>query len=295
MLMPAATRWPLGATGIATSGMALGCARLGSALTPLDRQQSIALLRQAHALGVRHFDTASIYGQGDSERLLGEALAPYRDSICLASKAGQLLTPRQAVLAQFKPLVRWVAARRQGVHARVAQARAQGVPRCFEPGHIERSLRASLQRLRTDHLDLFYLHSPAPEVLDDEALFARLEQLQRQGLFTALGVSCDDLALAQRAATHACVQVVQFEFDGSAPAQAVADELARQGKAAVLRGLARWRAGAGDAGDAGVVRGLRQMLALPSFGGVLVGTTDTGHLQHNLGAFQRALALHDTA
>lgn len=276
--------------------MALGCARLGSALTPLDHAQSIALVRQAYALGVRHFDTASIYGQGDSERLLGEALAPHRAQVCLASKAGQLLTPRQAMLAHFKPVVRWVAARRQGVHRRVAQARAQGVPRCFEPGYIEQSLRTSLQRLRTDHLDLFYLHSPAPEVLDDAALFARLAQLQREGLFKALGVSCDDLALAQRAAAHGQVQVVQFEYDGSAAAQALAAELAQQGKAAVLRGLGRWRAEAPvGAADAAVVRGLRQMLDLPAFGGVLVGTTDTGHLQHNLGAFQRALALSDTA
>lgn len=281
---------------VVAAGMALGCARLGSALTPLDRTQSIALLQRAYALGVRHFDTASIYGQGDSERLLGEALAPYRDRICLASKAGQLLTPRQALLAPLKPLVRWVAARRQHVHQRVAQVRAQGVPRCFEPGYIARSLHASLQRLRTDRLDLFYLHSPAPEVLEDAALFARLAQLQRQGLFGVLGVSCDDLVLAQRAAAHPQVQVVQFAFDGGPQSRAVADTLERSGKTAVLRGLAQWRdaAAPGD-GDAAMVRGLRQMLDLPACAGVLVGTTDAGHLQHNLGAFQRALAEQDAA
>lgn len=279
------------AEGIAIAGMALGCARLGSALTPLDRRQSVALVRHAYALGVRHFDTASIYGQGDSERLLGEALAPYRDEVFLASKAGQLLTPRQAVLAQFKPVLRWLAARRQGVHGRVAQARAQGVPRCFEAGYIARSLHASLRRLRTDRLDLFYLHSPAPAVLADDALFTQLDCEQRAGRFGLLGVSCDDLELALRAAAHPAVQVVQFEFDGSAQAQAVAHALTRGGKTAVLRGLAHWRAG----GNAALVQGLRQMLSLPAFAGVLAGTTNADHLQHNLSAFQRALALHQTA
>jgi aryl-alcohol dehydrogenase-like predicted oxidoreductase len=274
--------------------MALGCARLGSALTPLSRRESLALIDQAYAWGVRHFDTASIYGQGDSERLLGEALAGRRDQVVLASKAGQVLTPRQQWLAHFKPVVRWLAARRGDVQAQVAQTRARGVARCFTPDAIEASLHASLRRLRTDHLDLFYLHSPTPEVLADEALFARLAQCQRQGLFGRLGVSCDDLALAQAAGAHDQVQVVQFEFDGSPAARQLLERLAREGKSAVVRGLSRWRAAA-TSGDASVVQGLRQLRDWPAVRTVLVGTTRTSHLQHNLDAFQRALELQDTA
>lgn len=286
-------RFSVGSTGITTSTLALGCSRLGSALTPLGKRESIAFIQRAYALGVRHFDTASIYGQGDSERLLGEALQGQRAEVCLSSKAGQLLTTKQAVLAHFKPAVRWLAARRQGLRSRVAQARAIGVPRCFEPDFIERSLNASLKRLRTDHLDLFYLHSPDIEVLDDGALFERLDRLQRRGLFKALGVSCDELALARRAAAHDRVQVVQFEFDGSAEARALVAEMAERAKPAVLRGLLKWRTQAAlpGNGENALVHGFQHALELPGRGGVLIGTTSAEHLQENIAAFRRASQL----
>ncbi|WP_162243951.1 aldo/keto reductase [Pseudorhodoferax sp. Leaf265] len=265
--------------------LVFGCSRLGSALTPLDRQASIALVRRAYDLGVRHFDTASIYGQGDSERLLGAALEPDRAKVSLASKAGQLLTPKQAALAHLKPLVRWLAARRGGLRQRVAQTRAQGVPRCFQPDFIERSLRESLARLRTDHLDIFYLHSPSPEVLGDAALFTRLAALQRQGLFLKLGVSCDDLQLAQLAAAHAAIEVVQYEFDGSAAAADVMQALTREGKSGLVRGFSRL---VGQAWE-GTSHAWPQKLRAPAFSGLVMGTTSITHLEQNVAAFRSVL------
>ena len=277
----------LGRTGITTSALALGCARLGSALTPLSRRDCVALIDEAFRLGVRHFDTASIYGQGDSERYLGEALRHRRSEVCLSSKAGQRLTGRQAFLSTFKTPIRWMAARRGALRDSVAVQRARGVPRCFDPDYIERSLHDSLRRLRTDHLDIFYLHSPDASVLTDDALMARIEALRRQGLFRAFGVSCDDEAVAWKAATHVAVQVVQFAFDDTPRGQALLCELARLGKLAVLRGLTASTSPQRLVGDA-LSRRFRQALPLPALGGLIVGTTSAQHLRENVAAFRRA-------
>jgi aryl-alcohol dehydrogenase-like predicted oxidoreductase len=278
----------LGRTGITTSTLALGCARIGSALTPLGRRDCVRLIEAAFELGVRHFDTANVYGQGDSERYLGEALERHRDRVCLSSKAGQRLSPAQLVMSTFKTPLRWLAARHGETRRRVSQRRAQGLPRDFDPARIEASLHASLRRLRTDHLDIFYLHSPGPAVLDDAALMERLERLRERGLFRAFGVSCDAIESAWQAAAHPMVQVVQFEFD-EAGGPALLRELARCGKLAVLRGCAQHRASARQTPQELSER-IGRTLALPAIGGLLVGTTQLQHLRENVEAFRRAAA-----
>ncbi len=274
------------ASGLVTSALALGCARLGSALTPLGRRECIDLIDQAFALGVRHFDTASIYGQGDSERYLGEALQRHRGQVCLSSKAGQRLSAKQALVARFKTPIRWFAAQRGGLHRRVANERAGGVPRCFEPAWIEASLHASLKRLRTDHLDVFYLHSPSAEVLADAALMARIAALRRQGLFRAFGVSCDDHDVAWRAAATEGVDIVQFAFDDTSDVHALMRAVAAQGKRAVLRGFMQGT-GAASAPSETLAERFQRVLGLPGFGGLIIGTTNPQHLRANVTALGR--------
>jgi aryl-alcohol dehydrogenase-like predicted oxidoreductase len=257
--------------------LVFGCARIGSTLSPLDAVQSIALLRRAYELGIRHFDTASCYGQGDSERLLGAALAPLRAEVYIASKAGQRLSTVQQLLLPFKqPLRRWVR-QRSGLRGAVAQRRARGLPKCFEPGYIERSLDASLERLRTDHLDLFYLHSPPPEALrEPEPLLRVVERARAAGKLVRFGVSCDEPATAEAALALPGVEVLQLEHDGSARCTAILERAAALGIAIYLRGAAR-------AADA--VQALRAQLALPGVAGVLMGTLQLAHLEQNVHAF----------
>lgn len=275
--------------GRSIPSLALGCARIGSALTPLSRRECVALLDAAFTLGVRHFDTASIYGQGDSERYIGEALRAHRAEVCLASKAGQRLTAKQALVAQFKTPIRWLAARRGTVRQRVADQRAQGVPRCFDPNYLERSLVNSLKRLRTDHLDIFYLHSPEAAVLDDDPLMRRIEQWRAKGLFRAFGVSCDEDALAWKAATHRSVDIVQFAFNSTARAPELLDTLARHDKRAVLRGFLSAAPQVGTAPDA-LREALRPALGLPAVEALIVGTTRLNHLRANAQAYRQAVA-----
>ncbi|MFM9916813.1 MAG: aldo/keto reductase [Rhizobacter sp.] len=284
----------LGRTGITTSALVLGCARLGSALTPLGRRECVALIEEAFDLGVRHFDTASIYGQGDSERYIGEALQNRRSQVCLSSKAGQRLGSKQALMSRFKTPIRWLAARRGTLRQGVAAQRSKGIPRCFEPGYIERSLHDSLRRLRTDHLDIFYLHSPDAEVLDDDELMASVDVLRAKGMFRAFGVSCDDEKVAWKAAAHGAVQVVQFAFDDHPNGRSLLRELACRGKLAVLRGFTASESRERLTGEALSLR-FRQVLPLPALGGLIFGTTSAQHLRDNIAAFERAAAAERAA
>jgi aryl-alcohol dehydrogenase-like predicted oxidoreductase len=259
----------------------------------LNKSGSLDFIRHACSLGVRHFDTASIYGQGDSERLLGEALQAMRASVFLATKAGQRLTPRQQLMRPLKPLIRSLLRRRPrptagpaavasppAMASLVAAQRARGVDYCFEPGFLLSSLAASLRRLRTDHVEIFYLHSPPPQELANPALWRALDGARRSGQFGQLGVSCDDLATAEAALACTSVEVLQFEPDDGPRS----DELLRRAADSGVRVYARLGARRQDGRDAALLR----LIGAPAVEGVLMGTTRAEHLVDNLQAFAAA-------
>lgn len=129
----------------------------GTAL--VSRARSVNLITQAYGLGVSVFDTAPAYGNGEAERRLGAALRRIgRERVIVSTKAG---------------LTSHGLARRR---------------RDFSPAGIEASVRASLDRLGVDGIDLLFLHGPDPDELTP-ALFAALEDLKRAGAFAALGAA----------------------------------------------------------------------------------------------------------
>lgn len=270
-----------------TPGFALGCARLGSVQTPMNAKQCVDLLHFAYDLGVREFDTASIYGQGDSERYLGQAFGHLRANVQLCSKAGQRLSTKHALLSHFKTPIRAIMKRRKSAQNLVATQRDAGVPRCFDPDYIARSLDQSLKRLRTDYLDIFYLHSPDETVMRDPALRDRLLSLKASGRFRRLGISCDDDLTAQASAEDPDIDIVQFAITPTAACAQILDTLARTGKKAVVRGLmAGSSEGMND--QARLAGRIRASIAHPAVQSIIVGTTKKAHLQQNYQAFLTA-------
>ena len=278
----------LGSTGTATPALALGCDRLGSTLTPLNCDQSLALLQDAFELGIRHFDTASIYGQGDSERYIGKAFKGRRNEVCLATKAGQRLTPVQAIAAKFKTPIRLLIRLRGSVRQVVRRQRATGVNYCFDPAYIESSLSGSLRRLQTDRVDIFYLHSPPLEALRDGRLMSLMERQRQEKRIGAIGVSCDDLEIALAAVAHPLIEIVQYDLADKPLCQEVLETAARNGKVSLVRGIARRAAQQAGNFEENLVLGFRSALALPSVGGVIIGTTNAQHLRINTAGFGRA-------
>jgi aryl-alcohol dehydrogenase-like predicted oxidoreductase len=143
---------------IQVSAIGLGCMNLSHAYgTPPSPKEAEALLLRALDLGVTHFDTAALYGFGANEELVGRALAPHRDKIFLASKCGMT-----------------------GVDGkRVIDGR---------PEVLKQTCEAALKRLRTDHIDLYYLHRWDKQVPIEESMGA-LSELVKEGKIGAIGLS----------------------------------------------------------------------------------------------------------
>src|SRR5437762_4938491 len=126
----------LGKSGLEVSAIGLGCMGMSFGYgRPKDKQEMISLLHAAVERGVTFFDTAEVYGPFTNEELVGEALAPFRERVVIATKFGFKLDPNGKQI---------------GVDSR--------------PEHIRRVADASLQRLRTDVVDLFYQRRVDPEV-----------------------------------------------------------------------------------------------------------------------------------
>lgn len=257
--------------------LGLGCSRLGSTLGGCTGEAAIRLVRHARDAGVRLFDTADIYGQGDSERLLGAALRDRRDEVVLVTKAGQRFTPAQRVATLAKAPLRRLAAVAPSLRAGIARHRSGSLPRDYSPAHLRRGIEGSLRRLGTGRIDLFLLHSPDAETLRRGEASAMLDDAVRSGLIGGWGVSCDDLDAAEVALSIPQLAGIQLPLS---LAPALRDGLAAAAGRGVLVLLREIMAGAAD--TAARRAAIRAALAHP--GAVaLVGTTSVPHLDEALG------------
>jgi aryl-alcohol dehydrogenase-like predicted oxidoreductase len=171
----------LGTSGLEVSALGLGCMGLSFALGPTpEKQDAIKLLRGAYERGVTFFDTAEAYGPFLNEELLGEALAPFRNQVVIATKFG---FPGGEV---FK-----------GVDSR--------------PENIRAVAEASLKRLRTDRIDLFYQHRVDPNVpMEDVA--GTVKDLIREGKVRHFGMSEASVQSIRRAHAVQPVAALQSEY-----------------------------------------------------------------------------------
>jgi aryl-alcohol dehydrogenase-like predicted oxidoreductase len=178
---------PLGKTGIEVSalgfgGWAIGGAETGNSLGPTDDATSRAAIDAALERGVTFFDTSDVYGHGRSERLLGEALAAAgaRARVVIATKAGADFTTTPGAIAK----------RYDGAYLRAALGR-------------------SLERLRTDRVDLFQLHDPPEDAVRAPGTLEALARLKEEGLARAVGVSIHHLGEARAALDAGVYDVIQ--------------------------------------------------------------------------------------
>lgn len=198
--------------GLATSPIGLGCSRLGSMTAGRTPAELKALIAGARDLGVNVFDTANIYGQGRSERLLGEVLQGARD-VCIITKAGQVFPLSQRLLLPLRQPVVALLKRSPRVQGGLKAIRSQGgLPRNFRPEHLRQSLLASLKRLRREQVDVFLLHSPRLQDLADGSALDSLVDLKQRGLTRLAGVSCDDQEVLDAVCDDPRVDAIQAPF-----------------------------------------------------------------------------------
>lgn len=173
----------LGPQGPAVSALGLGCMGMSFAYGPADEDEAIATVHHALDLGVNFLDTADVYGPHTNERLLQRALQGRRDQVFLASKFGILMDPERPEL--------------RGVNGR--------------PEYVRASIDGSLQRLGTDHLDLYYLHRIDPNVPIEDTVGAMAE-LVAQGKVRYLGLSEASAATLERAHAVHPIAALQSEY-----------------------------------------------------------------------------------
>ena len=174
----------LGRSGLEVSAIGLGCMGLSSGYGPaVDKAVGIALIRAAVERGVTFFDTAEVYGPYTNETLVGEALAPVRAQVVIATKFG------------FD--IKSVGSRQRGLNSR--------------PDHIRQVAEASLKRLKSDVIDLLYQHRVDPDVPIEDVAGA-VKDLIAEGKVRHFGLSEAGVATIRRAHAVQPVTALQNEY-----------------------------------------------------------------------------------
>jgi len=174
----------LGKSGLEVSAIGLGCMGMSFGYgPPKDKQEMISLLRAAVERGVTFFDTAEVYGPFTNEELVSEGLAPFRDQVVIATKFGFKLDPKSG--------------RSVGMDSR--------------PEHVKEVAEASLKRLKTDVIDLFYQHRVDPEVPIEDVAGA-VKELVREGKVKHFGLSEPGVQTIRRAHAVQPVTAIQNEY-----------------------------------------------------------------------------------
>jgi aryl-alcohol dehydrogenase-like predicted oxidoreductase len=267
----------LGRTGIHTTELGMGCSRLGSLLVAGGAKQAERAVAAALDQGIRFFDTADIYGQGDSERVLGRVLGRAGDAVTIATKAGYVPPAPLWALRLAKPPMRLLQRLRGGVAQQVAARRAQGFAQRFDARYLERALHGSLKRLGRARVDVFLLHNP-PIAAATDALWRFVDRAKRNGDLRSFGISCttafDGLAWLELPA----VEVIQVAAGpGNAP-DALLTTAAARGVGVIAREIL---GGPGAHGEAAVLGALRTVLRRPEVSVALLGMTRPEHVRAN--------------
>lgn len=172
---------PLGRTGYNVSAISFGAWAIGGSWGDVEDDESYAALNKAVDLGVNFFDTADVYGDGRSERLLAKLCKERQEEIFIATKAGRRLDPHLA----------------------------EGYNRKNLTAFVERSLK----NLQTEALDLLQLHCPPTEVYYSPEVFAVLDDLIKQGKIRHYGVSVEKVEEGLKAIEYPNVETVQIIFN----------------------------------------------------------------------------------
>ena len=226
-----------GNTGIRVSALGVGCAKYGSILDNASAGEVLRTLAEALDEGINFFDTADIYGQGRSERLLGRALVRKRDRVVIATKAGYNLGRAGRLGAVLRPLLRPIfrLIPRTG-HALQRQQTAQR-PQDFSSHYLAAAVDASLRRLQTDYVDIFQLHSPPADAIRAGEFVEVLDKARSQGKIRGYGISCrsaEDVPACLSLPGLVSIQVALnlIECDGVAP---MLERARRKGVAVIAR------------------------------------------------------------
>lgn len=195
----------LGNTGLKISAISLGTWPFGGSWGAVDDDQAMRVLHRALDLGVNFFDTADVYGDGRSERLLGQLRATRKEPFSVATKVGLRLAPHTS----------------------------EGYTRNNLAAFIDRSLT----NLKVDRIDLLQLHSPPTDVYYRPEIFSFLEDFVREGKVALCGASVNRVEEGLKAIEYPIIRSIQIVFNifRQRPAEILFDEAKRRGAGILAR------------------------------------------------------------
>jgi aryl-alcohol dehydrogenase-like predicted oxidoreductase len=271
--------------GAHVSVLGVGCSRVGSVNNLVPMREIEATLEAAVEAGINLFDTADVYGQGDSERTLSRILLRHRDRMFVVTKIGGRRGLHAGVIRFAKPLLRVLTRSQPQLRKAAVSARAATVRQNFRPLDLRRAVEGSRRRLGLDRLDGLLLHSPTLEDLCNPEVQDLLGDLQHSGQAVHVGASVGSLPEVDAALSMPVITILQVPV-------AVANVLSgtptlecirRRGIGLFVREvLSRTDNGAGD------TRSLREMVSAaiaPDFvTAAVVGVSTRQHLNELLSA-----------
>jgi aryl-alcohol dehydrogenase-like predicted oxidoreductase len=220
--------------GVQSSVLGFGCAPILGAIGSVTAARALS---QALDCGINHLDIARSYGYGEAEEFLGKFLRGRREQVVIASKFGIRATWKASLLRPLKPLVRVMKDRRKTAAARPAAPPSEAAVHRSDPFHeripltaksMRHSLECSLKALRTDYLDLFFVHEPAGALEHLDELVEAAGALKAAGKIRGWGLAFDWGSSGALASSFASFDVLQFN---NSPGAAHYNEV-RQARAA---------------------------------------------------------------
>jgi aryl-alcohol dehydrogenase-like predicted oxidoreductase len=197
-----------GATDLQVSPVGLGCARIGGVFQG-GPEAFVSLISATVDSGINFFDTADMYSGGESESILGRALAGRRKSVVIASKVGYVQPAQRRLAGRIKPLLKPVIRLLRLNRAKLPAAVRGALSQNFSPDYIRRAVEASLVRLRTDYIDVMQLHSPPGDTIRQGDWLPTLQALRKEGKIRFYGIACDTVSDAFSAIEQPGVASIQ--------------------------------------------------------------------------------------
>lgn len=276
----------LGDTDLKPSVLGFGCSMIASLATRYSRAEVEATLCEAWDAGITFFDTADVYGQGDSERMLGKLFSHHRQSVIFCTKAGLTVGPLESLVKFAKPIINPVIRGWRSARIATTQARRRQERQCFDLAYLSRRIEGSLCRLNVDRIDLFLLHNPPIDVPERDAVLDLLNNLKQQGKLRQYGVSCRTVEDAQVWVEQPNVACLQIPIDANSIVSAAS--VLEHAQARGIGVIAREVFSHGVLANASVTDAMSPLIERPEIGVILAGMTCRPHLHENLRAIDSA-------
>ena len=265
--------------GVCVSALGIGCGRVGSISNPVPMREIEATLELAVEAGVNVFDTADIYGQGDSERVLGRLLRRHGDSVFVVTKVGRRYSRYAGVARLAKPLLRAVALSRPIARSAIVTVRTAAVLNDFSPSDLFPAVEASRRRLGLDVLHGLLLHSPSADTLRKPEIHDFLDELLRNQKSARVGASVDSLDALEAALSIPALTMIQapLEVANSLPGTAMLDSMRRRNIGLFVREILRKASNRTDEARS-LPEALSAAVALDFVTSAIVGVSTRRHL-----------------